>query len=112
MASSFGRRFGTRLRAFRQARGLTQEGLAAAAKKSPNYIGILERGQKLPAIDTLADLAKAVGVSPAELLGDVKAADAWLDEMTAIAKAMPGSHRALALALLRTVLQESGSRRR
>ena len=70
---------------------------------SPNYIGLLERGLKLPTIDTLARLGKAVGVRPAELLDDARPGDDWLDAMVSVAATIPRQHRELALAVLKAM---------
>ena len=75
-----------------------------------NYISLLERGQKLPTIDTLARLAKAVAATPAELLGEVRVADDWLDEVAAVARTVPKGQRPVALAVLRAVATAASSR--
>jgi transcriptional regulator with XRE-family HTH domain len=103
MARSFGQRLGQRLRARRLARGLSQAALAEMVGLSPNYIGLLERGLKLPTIDTLACIAKAVGARPAELLDDPRPADDWLDAVVTVAATIPRHHRELALAVLKAI---------
>lgn len=105
---SFGARLGARLRAKREALGYTQAKLAEMAGKSPNYIGVLERGLKLPTLDTLVLLAKALDMSPAALLGDVRPKDQWLDDVLAVASAVPEAHRGLALAVLKVVATYKG----
>ena len=105
---SFGARLGARLRAQREALGWTQATLAEKAGVSPNYIGVLERGLKLPTLDTLVLLAKALGMSPAELLGDVRPKDHWLDDVLAVASAIPEPRRAVALAVLRAIAVYKG----
>ncbi len=58
--------FGTLLKRYRRAAGLTQEALAALAALagySAVYIGMLERGQRLPVPSTLATLAAALDLS-------------------------------------------------
>ena len=112
MAKSFGARFGARLRARRRAAGLSQAELAEAVDLTANYISLLERGQKLPTLDTLVRLARSVGGTPAELLGDVKVSDEWLDEVMAVARTVPKGQRSVALAVLRAVATGSQSRGR
>ncbi len=56
------------LKAQRVRRKLSQEALAAKAKLSVSYISMLERGQRTPPLDTLEVLAKALGVTPTQLL--------------------------------------------
>jgi transcriptional regulator with XRE-family HTH domain len=105
---SFGARLGARLRAQREALGFTQAKLAEKAGVSPNYIGVLERGLKLPTLDTLVLLAKALDMSPAELLGDVRPRDHWLDDVLAVASAVPEARRGIALAMLKCVATFKG----
>jgi transcriptional regulator with XRE-family HTH domain len=47
---------------------LSQETLANKAGLSVSYISMLERGQRTPPLDTLELLAKALGVTPTQLL--------------------------------------------
>jgi transcriptional regulator with XRE-family HTH domain len=51
------RRFGERVMKLRQARGLTQEVLAARSGISQKYLSELERGEKAPSWETLVALA-------------------------------------------------------
>ena len=53
----------------RIARGLTQEQLAAKAGISVSYVSMLQRGQRSPPLETLEQLAKALGVKAVQLLG-------------------------------------------
>lgn len=62
---------------------------------------------KLPTLDTLVTLAKALGCSPAELLDDVTSKDPWLDEVIAVAGTMPKGRRELALAVLKAMVAAS-----
>ena len=55
----------------RKRRGLTQEELAARAGISPTHMGVIERGIKVPNLDTFVSLANALEVSADELLQDV-----------------------------------------
>jgi transcriptional regulator with XRE-family HTH domain len=100
---SFSARLGARLRAQREARGYTQATLAEKVGVSPNYFGVLERGLKLPTLDTLILLAKALEVSPAELIGDIRPQDQWTEDMLVVASSVPESRRGLALAILRSI---------
>jgi transcriptional regulator with XRE-family HTH domain len=56
------------LRALRLQRKLSQESVGSKTKLSVSYISMLERGQRTPPLDTLEVLAKALGVSPVDLL--------------------------------------------
>ena len=56
------------LRRLRQDCGLTQEELADLAGLNRNYIGMVEREENAPTVDTLEALAKALKVAPAVFL--------------------------------------------
>jgi transcriptional regulator with XRE-family HTH domain len=64
---SVGKCFGANLSRLRERSGITQEELAFRASLHRTEIGLLERGGRLPRIDTLAKLAGALGVEPGEL---------------------------------------------
>lgn len=57
-----------RLRAARTAAKLTQTALAAAADVHPNEVGYWEAGTRVPQVETVAALARALGITPADLL--------------------------------------------
>ncbi len=62
--------FGSTLRAYRMAHGLTQEALAERALLSPTAIAALERGRnRTPRMSTLRQLARALDLSPDEMAG-------------------------------------------
>lgn len=62
--------FGSRLRAMRLERGLSQEALADLAGIHRTYVGSVERGERNVALDNINALADALGVSPAVLVDD------------------------------------------
>lgn len=62
---------GRNLRAYRQEAGLRQEDLAAAAGVSTNYIGMVERGEKIPSLETFVALLNALQVSADMILTEV-----------------------------------------
>ena len=60
--------FGSALREYRMAHGLTQEALAERALLSPTAIAALERGRnRSPRMSTLQQLAKALELDPEEM---------------------------------------------
>ena len=52
----------------RQAKNLSQAALAKKSKISVSYVSMLERGMRVPPLETLETLAKALGVPPLDLL--------------------------------------------
>ena len=62
---------GKNIRKFRHHRGLRQEDLAEITGLSINYIGAIERGEKIPALDTFIDILNALSVSADMVLSDV-----------------------------------------
>ena len=54
--------FGENLRRLRRDSGLSQEKVAFKADLHRTEIGLLERGERLPRIDTVLKLAAAIGV--------------------------------------------------
>ncbi len=62
---------GKNLRQCRLAKKMRQEDLAEKTNLSPNYIGMLERGEKLPALDTFIDILNALDASADVVLADV-----------------------------------------
>ncbi|MFK4305072.1 transcriptional regulator with XRE-family HTH domain [Paenibacillus sp. RC254] len=62
------KQMGTRIRAIRNAKGLTQQKLAEIAGLDYRYIGALERGERNFSIDTLEKVLTALNVSISELM--------------------------------------------
>ena len=62
---------GKNIRKFREAKKLRQEDLAEKAELTTNYIGMIERGEKIPALDTFIKILNALGVSADMVLSDV-----------------------------------------
>jgi transcriptional regulator with XRE-family HTH domain len=61
-------KFGGIVRGLREERGLTQEQLAERADMSATYIGYIERGDNVPTLTIILQIASALGVRPATLL--------------------------------------------
>lgn len=64
-------RFGENLARCRKRANLSQEELGLRAGMNRAQIGVLERGERLPRIDTLMKLAGALSVSADELLDGI-----------------------------------------
>lgn len=67
-ATDLTRRFGENVLIARRRVGLSQEALGFLASLHRTEIGQLERGDRLPRIDTLIKLAGALSVPPGDLL--------------------------------------------
>lgn len=64
--------FGKNLTRQRKRAGLSQDELAQMASLHRTEISLLERGRRIPRIDTLAKLAGALAVSPRDLLDGIE----------------------------------------
>lgn len=62
---------GKNIRALRRSKGMSQEKLAEAADLSPNYIGMIERGEKTLSLESFVNIANALGASADVLLSDL-----------------------------------------
>ena len=65
-----GEKFGSIVRQLREQRGLTQEELGNLAGISATYVGFVERGDSVPTLTIILQIAAALGVRAAELLRD------------------------------------------
>ena len=66
-----GRHFGANLRRARRSAGISQEELGTRSSLHRTEIGLLERGARVPRIDTLIKVAKALELEPGELLAGI-----------------------------------------
>jgi transcriptional regulator with XRE-family HTH domain len=64
--------FGRNLARARKQAGLSQEELGVRATLHRTEIGLLERGERLPRIDTMIKLAGALEIPPTELIKDIE----------------------------------------
>lgn len=71
-SSEIGAYFGANLRRVRKQVGMSQEALAFRAGLHRTEIGLLERGERTPRIDTLIKLAGGLGVDPVLLLEGIE----------------------------------------
>jgi transcriptional regulator with XRE-family HTH domain len=68
----YARQFGEKVRALREARGISQEALAHVAGLHRTHISLIERGQRSARLETIINLAIALDVQPAELMPTVE----------------------------------------
>lgn len=62
---------GKNIRKFRKIKKLRQEDLAEKTDLTTNYIGMIERGEKIPSLETFINILNSLGVSADMVLSDV-----------------------------------------
>lgn len=100
--------FGQRMRAIREAKGLTQEKLAEMVNLSPTHISVIERGIKTPNLDSFVAIANALEVSADTLLIDVvdHAVEGIADDLSRRIARLPHSEQTKILKVLEILLEE------
>ena len=63
--------FGAVVRELREGRGWTQEELAERASMNASYLGFVERGDNVPTLTIIIQIAEGLRVEPADLLREV-----------------------------------------
>ena len=81
---------GARIRAAREARGMSMSELARAARLSPGAVSRIEHGEREPGSGTLAAIARALGVELGELMDGPRAPGLALVWATAAPEARAG----------------------
>lgn len=76
---------GKNIRKFCEIKKLRQEDLAEKTDLTTNYIGMIERGEKIPSLETFINILNSLGVSADMVLSDVldngyKVKDSLLNE--------------------------------
>ena len=76
---------GKNIRKFREIKKLRQNDLAEKTDLTTNYIGMIERGEKIPSLETFINILNSLGVSADMVLSDVldngyKVKDSLLNE--------------------------------
>jgi transcriptional regulator with XRE-family HTH domain len=61
-------KFGDTVRRLRKAAGLSQEALAERANLNADFLGFIERGDNVPTLTTVLQLARALGVQPSIII--------------------------------------------
>jgi len=68
-ATSTRKKLGEKIRRLRKKAGISQEELGFRANLHRTYIGSIERGEQNISVDNIHKVAKALKVSPGDLLG-------------------------------------------
>lgn len=64
-------KFGKKLRFLRLEKGLTQLELAETLDMSPNFIGMIERGERNTTVENVFKIARALKILPSDLFYDL-----------------------------------------
>jgi len=107
--------FGKRLKTLRKERKMTQEELADKLGLHNSYIGLLERGERIPSLLTLDKIAKYFGVKPADLImEEQKAQKMDLKQKELLYIVREGSQEELdkLYKIAKIVMETTGSRRK
>ena len=98
---------GTRLKAARKGRDLTQERLAELSGVSARHIAKIEKGDVNPSFEVLSTLVKTLGVSFDAIFDPTsEQVEAEIQEVAGLYRACPEQERRLMLAVIRTMLRE------
>ena len=102
---------GQRLKDIRKKRGLTQEQLGELVGRSYKYIGLIERGQRMPSIKTLAKIADELNVDIKDFFdfpksGKVTEKERYLYRIWGMLKDKPKKDLELAERMLKSLLEK------
>lgn len=99
---------GQRIRAAREKKNLTQEELAALVEISPTHMSVIERGAKIPRLDTFVAIANVLEVSADSLLIDVveHAAVNVASELSASIESLPHNEQMYILKVINVLLEK------
>ncbi len=64
-------KFGKRLKSLRLDKNLTQLELAEILDMSPNFIGMIERGERNTTVENVFKIARALGIKPSILFEEL-----------------------------------------
>lgn len=78
-----------RIRTLRKAAGLTQEQLSEMSNLGPKYLSRLESARAMPSLLTILNIASALRVQPADLIGGIQT-DARVAQSERITAALSG----------------------
>ena len=103
-----GKAVGRRIKEAREKRHLTQEELDARIDISPTHVSVIERGTKIPRLDTFVAIANALEVSGDALLLDVvdHAAESQASDLSAALEGLPWEEKRRILKVVRTLMEE------
>lgn len=100
---------GSHIRKYRVKRNLKQDEFAEIVGLSPNYYGAIERGEKIPSLETFIAILNALNISADSVLEDVlnigyTIKNSALDERI---KELPEAERSRIFDVIETLLQHA-----
>ena len=100
---------GRRIKAAREKKQLTQEQLAELVDLSAMHVSVIERGVKLPKLETLINIANVLDVSADVLLQDVinNRAEIFSSEVSTLMNKLPQEDQQRVLAALRSFIEST-----
>lgn len=99
---------GSRIKAARENKKITQEELAALLDMSTTHISVIERGVKPPKLETFVRIANVLGVSSDYLLMDIidNPADVVAGELSELISKLSQKEKEKALTIIRVMSEE------
>lgn len=99
---------GSRIKAARENKKITQEELAALLDMSTTHISVIERGVKPPKLETFVRIANVLGVSSDYLLMDIidNPADVVAGELSELISKLSQKEKEKALTIIRIMSEE------
>ena len=97
---------GQRIKAAREKKGMTQEELAGLIDISPTHMSVIERGTKIPRLDTFVAIANVLEMSADELLVDVvdHAVNSAVSELSATIEGLPRDEKMRVLRVVNAMI--------
>ena len=98
---------GKRIRKYREAKGWRQEDFAERTGLSVTYTGMIERGEKVPKLETFITIANVLEVSADSLLADVLSTGYHVksSEITEAISALPPRERDRIYSVVNTMIE-------
>lgn len=104
LETDLAKRLGKKVREHRTALGWSQATLAERVDVTMEYVSLMERGERLPALGMLVRLARVLRVPPGQLLGDDGALEPNSDPLLALAQGVPEAARPAVIGMLKGVI--------
>ena len=97
---------GANIRKVRREKKMRQEDLAEKAELTPNYIGAIERGEKIPSLQALVSIMNALGTSANIIFQDIVHTDYTVKTSLLSEKLdkLPGESRESIFAVIDTMI--------